>query len=410
MAWRLAKSLETLRAQVNKAYPKRSKVSDGTVGDLSHAARASDHNPNAAGVVTAMDITHDPAKGVDTWKLAEILRQNKDPRIKYVISNGRIFSSQTSPWQWRPYTGANKHAQHVHVSVLAGTNGDSTEPWILTTKATPLPAPVVPPPMGTTADMRRRMAKAIVDFEARRVNGKLAVYNPPANDGGGAYEVAGINVRYHPVQAAKLKKLIELGEQAAAEASITEYLLAYTNVAAGWTTDAGAEFYLRDSVFNRGPTGAARILQRAVGVPDDGQVGQQTRAALERIPRAELLTKLRWARENYESKVVGYRANFWKGLVSRWDKALVVAQKFQAEQSSTVPPAAQKTVVVATPAIAVAWTFWGWISAHPLESAFIASGIAALIYTAWRLFQNWREKPPLVPSAPTPAIHEETPT
>jgi hypothetical protein len=39
-----------------------------------------------------------------------------------------------------------------------------------------------------------RMAKQIVDFEARRgKRGHLQVYKLPAWDGGGRYEVAGIN-------------------------------------------------------------------------------------------------------------------------------------------------------------------------------------------------------------------------
>jgi hypothetical protein len=118
MSWRLAKSLVTLREQINHAHPRRSKKSDGTVGDLSHRARKSDHNPNRAGVVQAIDITHDPAGGFDSYKFAELLRNTKDRRVKYVISNRRIFSSTTAPWQWRKYSGSNPHSQHVHVSVM----------------------------------------------------------------------------------------------------------------------------------------------------------------------------------------------------------------------------------------------------------------------------------------------------
>jgi hypothetical protein len=40
-----------------------------------------------------MDITHDPAHGVDAPALGEMLRLSEDPRIKYVVSNARIFSS-----------------------------------------------------------------------------------------------------------------------------------------------------------------------------------------------------------------------------------------------------------------------------------------------------------------------------
>jgi hypothetical protein len=129
MAWRLAKSLETLRDQVNAKWPGRDKSSDGTIGDASHQATNSDHNPNSAGVVTAMDITHDPAHGLDARKLAETLVASRDPRIKYIISNAQIVSSTVSPWQWRPYTGANAHRAHVHISVAG--DYDDTRPWHL---------------------------------------------------------------------------------------------------------------------------------------------------------------------------------------------------------------------------------------------------------------------------------------
>ena len=61
----MAKSLEVLLKQVNAQAPGRSKVSDGGIGDEEHSSRASDHNPNAAGVVQALDLTHDPAGGFD---------------------------------------------------------------------------------------------------------------------------------------------------------------------------------------------------------------------------------------------------------------------------------------------------------------------------------------------------------
>lgn len=129
---RIAKALDTMRSQINALAPNRSKISDGWIGDPAHAARASDHNPNATGVVTALDVTHDPAHGFDSWKFAEMLRLRRDPRIKYVISNGRIFAGPPgpSPWQWRTYTGSNKHSHHVHVSVIGSISAyDNVAPW-----------------------------------------------------------------------------------------------------------------------------------------------------------------------------------------------------------------------------------------------------------------------------------------
>lgn len=131
MTWRVAKSLIRLRDQINERFPGRGKSADGTIGDAAHRQRQSDHNPNAAGVVTALDVTHDPRRGPDTWVMAEHLRQRRDSRIKYVISNKRIFSATASPWIWRPYTG-NPHSHHLHISASAAAQHyDDARDWDL---------------------------------------------------------------------------------------------------------------------------------------------------------------------------------------------------------------------------------------------------------------------------------------
>jgi hypothetical protein len=117
MSWRLANSLHLLREQVDALYPGRDKSSDGSIGDERHQATKSDHDPTAAGVVQAIDITHDPAHGLDARKLAETLVASRDPRIKYIISNAQIISAKVSPWVWRPYSGTNAHRHHAHISV-----------------------------------------------------------------------------------------------------------------------------------------------------------------------------------------------------------------------------------------------------------------------------------------------------
>lgn len=131
MKWRVANSLLILRNQVNAKFPGRNKDWDGTIGDANHASRNSDHNPWVdGGVVTAMDITHDPKNGVDSYEMAEQLRQGRDPRIKYIISNRKIASSTTSPWKWRKYTGSNPHDHHVHISVNSQKRYyDDEAPW-----------------------------------------------------------------------------------------------------------------------------------------------------------------------------------------------------------------------------------------------------------------------------------------
>lgn len=134
MAWRVARSLEKLRDQIDAASPNRNKASDGTIGDADHQNRESDHNPWCGpGVVTAIDITHDPAKGVDIDKLTDDLQRSRDPRIKYVIANRLIMSGAggPSPWVWRAYYGSNPHTAHFHLSVNCNASKDDTRRWEL---------------------------------------------------------------------------------------------------------------------------------------------------------------------------------------------------------------------------------------------------------------------------------------
>jgi len=177
------------------------------------------------------------------------------------------------------------------------------------------------------------MAAAILGFEARRdKEGHLAVYDLPEGDGGGRYEVAGINERYNKETVDVLVSLIRQHRYDQAERLATEFIAQDTDRVGAWSSVPAIEFYLRDSVFNRGTGGGARILQRALGTTDDGVVGpktQQLESAAERDPAA-LLAKLRTAREQYERDVVHRNESnkFWKGLVNRWNKALEVAKTF----------------------------------------------------------------------------------
>lgn len=128
MGWRVARSLLTLRAQLDAAYPDRSRASDGTIGDAAHQASVSDHNPDGGGVVRALDVTHDPAGGLDIGQLSDALIANRDPRISYVIAN-RLISGPEYGWQWADYYGDDPHTNHLHLSVVADGRADDTRPW-----------------------------------------------------------------------------------------------------------------------------------------------------------------------------------------------------------------------------------------------------------------------------------------
>lgn len=131
MAWRLAEALKTLRDQIDEAAPGRGKSFDGSIGDVRHQKGVSEHNPDRRGVVRAIDVTHDPAHGVDGRRLAEDIIDELDRRRArgYVIWNRRIRSTYVDPGRWRPYRGSNPHDHHVHVSILSGV--DSRARWSL---------------------------------------------------------------------------------------------------------------------------------------------------------------------------------------------------------------------------------------------------------------------------------------
>lgn len=186
-----------------------------------------------------------------------------------------------------------------------------------------------------TPEQRKKIAASILDFEARREQGHLQVYMLPGGDGGGTFEVAGINERYHPEEARHLAELIGEGRFSEAEDAALEFIATFTDTVSSWSGSAAVESYLRDCAFNRGPRGAGRIMQRALGVKDDGVVGPITRAALAEKEKSplELLKALRASREQYERDVARRDESnaFWRGLVNRWNNALKAAMGFLPE-------------------------------------------------------------------------------
>ncbi|MFD1145987.1 peptidoglycan-binding domain-containing protein [Saccharothrix hoggarensis] len=149
MSWRLAHSLTALRNQINAACPNRSKISDGTIGDAAHARTQSFHNPDSNGIVRAMDITHDPAGGMDIDKFTDVLVASGDGRILELIANGLYWHFENP--RWVTYYGENKHRSHFHISVKAPSQGgDDGRAWNLPGFGggivTPPPAPAPPRP------------------------------------------------------------------------------------------------------------------------------------------------------------------------------------------------------------------------------------------------------------------------
>ena len=126
----LSKSAETLRRQINSAFPDRDKRSDGWIGDARHSATRSDHNPALpSGIVRAIDVDSDlggPAN--NAHYLADQLRLlgKTDKRLAYVIFNHKI-ASPILFWKWRKYKGINPHTSHIHISFTALGDQDKTK-------------------------------------------------------------------------------------------------------------------------------------------------------------------------------------------------------------------------------------------------------------------------------------------
>jgi lysozyme family protein len=198
--------------------------------------------------------------------------------------------------------------------------------------------------MTETEARRQAMGLEIVRLEGRYKDGKLQVYKLPPGDGGGAFEVAGINDRYHPTKSAQLKALIDSEQHDKAEAEAAAYIVEYTRCVLTFfsspesaAVNPALEFVLRDTAFNRGCKGAATVLQIALGMSAiDGIIGPLTHREftkqLQELGPAVLLRSLTQARESYERNSYPWKSGkrdesskFWKGLANRWQKCHSIA-------------------------------------------------------------------------------------
>lgn len=130
-SWKLTDGLQNLRRQVNAAFPNRSTVSDGTIGDAAHQGHTSGHNPDdtpgskpewdgdpdSTPEVRAWDMTADLGDGVSTQTFVDHVRKlpNLGSVIRYMIYNHKMYHVDDG---FRPtaYTGSSPHTEHVHFS------------------------------------------------------------------------------------------------------------------------------------------------------------------------------------------------------------------------------------------------------------------------------------------------------
>lgn len=171
-----APAARALLREASAKWPHRRTSSDGVCARAEHttANPGSHHEPWLLLLgrwwATAVDLSDDKANGCDADALAEALRVRRDPRVLYVISNRRMYSSYPArgypAWTWRPYTGSNPHETHTHIS-LTEEAVFSTAPWW------PDPTPPEDDEMDRTC---------VPSWERRQANGRVgffAVHDAP---------------------------------------------------------------------------------------------------------------------------------------------------------------------------------------------------------------------------------------
>lgn len=112
-----------LLRQATAISPLRMKASDGLLPSAAHLKQSpnSDHNTGLA-----VDLTHDPKRGIDCVEIFEKLKEDK--RVNYLIFQGKIWSKERAKEGNRKYVGSNPHNKHLHCSIFPDSAND-TSPW-----------------------------------------------------------------------------------------------------------------------------------------------------------------------------------------------------------------------------------------------------------------------------------------
>jgi lysozyme family protein len=140
-----------------------------------------------------------------------------------------------------------------------------------------------------------------VNWEARKdKQGNPIVYQLPAGDMGGKFEIAGINDRYHPEA---FKAISSLPAQERAEAA-AEYIRSYTAPLVSQLPKP-MQAFAQDLAFNRGMGGAARYIQQGLkdlgqDITVDGKLGPKTLAAINSVQPRDLMRAASEAQRNDE--------------------------------------------------------------------------------------------------------------
>ena len=184
MSYTIAPALRAIRADANNVAPGRSTASDGDIGDAVHAAQgaASDHNPDpVTGIVHAVDITNDPAHGMDTWHWAQIIAgriaSGAETRVEYLVSNDGakdvIFhlAVHGTSWVQNGSSPVQEHRNHLHTSIKHTAAAENDVRPYFVAGSSPAPTP-------GDDDLTPEQAAQLKDVHAFISEIKAPVHNP----------------------------------------------------------------------------------------------------------------------------------------------------------------------------------------------------------------------------------------
>ncbi len=183
------------------------------------------------------------------------------------------------------------------------------------------------------------MYDIMLSNEARTdANGRPQIYKLPAGDGGGNFEVAGLNEKSNPVELEHVKLMLEANRPTA---EIRDYIKSVykqkTNYAAQLIPDScsqGIELTIRDCALNHSPGGVSTIIKSAIGIPNTPEISTlKLKDEVAKFVRTHgekaFLYNLSIARANYYRKLVvdkPERAKFLKGWLNRNKKVYTSSQ------------------------------------------------------------------------------------
>lgn len=180
---------------------------------------------------------------------------------------------------------------------------------------------------------------------------------------------------------------------------------------------AGVDAAIYDYSVNSGIGRSRKVLQRLVGVPNDGVIGPLTLAAVgKRDPkqlvnaicdeRLAFLQRLRtWPTfgRGWGARVTDVRSYATALAAGAALERPTTMSQPQAKGEVPEPKAAKTAVKTGAPAggAAAGGSFWDWVAAHQIETALIAVAVIGVMALAIHGLNEWRRRQQ---ESPTPSI------